>query len=141
MDIFYKYFFYKYSVVTSALVCFSFILFSKQCFYLKVLSLGFFWNLIDFASKKKWKKYRLTSEGIGRKNSENDKTVINTIYMQLDSLIIIKINWKSYDKMLKSLKFMLWPQVSEWSEITDCLTSLTILFVKCESPTCSAVLT
>ena len=56
MGIFYKYFFYKYLVDTSALVCFSFILFSKQRFYLKVWFLGFFWNLIDFVFKKVMEK-------------------------------------------------------------------------------------
>ena len=37
-------------------VCFSFIRIQKQCFYLKVWSLKFFWNLIDFGFKKMMKK-------------------------------------------------------------------------------------
>ena len=37
-------------------VCFSFIRFQKQCFYLKVWSLKYFWNLIDFGFKKMMKK-------------------------------------------------------------------------------------
>ena len=38
--------------------CFSFIRFQKQCFYLKVWSLEFFWNLIDFGFKK-WCKIKI----------------------------------------------------------------------------------
>ena len=38
------------------------------------------------------KKYcRLTSEGNGRKNAQNDKTIINTIYMKPDFPTIKKI--------------------------------------------------
>ena len=37
-----------------------------------------------------WEKYRLTSEGTGRKNTQNNKTVINTIYMKPDFPIIKK---------------------------------------------------
>ena len=45
---------------------------------------------------------------------------------------------ESLDKMMK---FMLQSQVSTSSEITDCLTILRRLFVKCEIPVCSAALT
>ena len=37
------------------------------------------------------KKYRLTSEGNGRKNAHNYKTIINTIYMKPDFPEIKKI--------------------------------------------------
>ena len=47
---------------------------------------------------------------------------------------------ESLYKMVKSSKFMLQSQVSKWSEITDCLTFLRRLFVKCEIPRCSAAL-
>ena len=36
------------------------------------------------------KKYRLTSEGNGRNHVQNDKTIINTIYMKPDFPIIKK---------------------------------------------------
>ena len=45
---------------------------------------------------------------------------------------------ESLDKMMK---FMLQSQVRTSSEITDCLTFLRRLFVKCEIPVCSAALT
>ena len=37
------------------------------------------------------KKYRLTSEGNGRNNAQNDKAIINTVYMKPDIPIIKKI--------------------------------------------------
>ena len=36
-------------------------------------------------------KYRMTSEGCGMKNAQNDQTIINTIYMQPNFSIIKKI--------------------------------------------------
>ena len=39
--------------------------------------------------------------------------------MELDFPIIKEIVRKSFDKMLKSLKFMLQSQVSKWSETTS----------------------
>ena len=41
------------------------------------------------------KELRLTSEGNGRKNAQNYKTIINTIYTKLDFPIIKKIVRKS----------------------------------------------
>ena len=52
----------------------------------------------------------------------------------LSKLILLE----SFDKMAKSLSFMLQPQVSMSSEIADCLAFLRRLFVKCEIPICSA---
>ena len=54
-----------------------------------------FWNFIDFGFKKMMKKYRLTSEGNGRIHAQNDKTIINTIYMKPDFPIIKKLS-KNY---------------------------------------------
>ena len=60
-------------------------------FYLKVWSPECFWNLVDFGFKKMMEKYRMTSEGCGMKNAQNDQTIINTIYMQPNFSIIKKI--------------------------------------------------
>ena len=87
--------------------------------------------------KKWWEKYRLTSEGNDTKIAQNDKTIINTIYMKLDFRIIKKIVRKYLDKTLKSLKSMLHSQVNKWSEIT----SLMSFYVKYEILICLAVLT
>ena len=48
------------------------------------------------------------------------------------SLISKLILLESLDKMVKSWKFVLQPQISKWSEIADSLTFLRRLFVKCE---------
>ena len=58
---------------------------------------------------------------------------ISSYYLNLKLL-------ESLDKMVKSLKFMLQSQVSNRSEITDSLTFLRRLFVKCEISTYSTAL-
>ena len=52
-------------------------------FNLKVWSPELFWNLIDLISKKLQEKYKLTSEENGRKNAQNDKTIIKGTVMQI----------------------------------------------------------
>ena len=47
------------------------------------------WSIL--VSKKIWKKYRLTSEGNARKNAQNYKAIINTIYIKPDFPRIKKI--------------------------------------------------
>ena len=75
---------------TSAFVCFSFILFQKQCFYLK-FHLENFLKPNQFWFQKRDGKYRLTSEGNAMQNAQNDETIISTIYMKTDFPIIKKI--------------------------------------------------
>ena len=101
--------------------------------------------LHTFLLKRQSKRYIIIKFFHSNNSNGKDLTVLFKMGLSRDisklSLISKLILLESFDKMVKSSKFMLQSQVSKWSEIADCLTFLRRLFVKCKIPICSAALT